>query len=287
VNLLPLSAPLLAERFGYLPSVGFCLLAGGGLARVLGPAQGALRAHLRPVPAVALLVPLCAYTGLTLWRNEDWRDEERLFSRMLDTSPGVALPLVNLALVEMRQGRILEAHGRLEAAVELAPGHPKALAGLALTETLLGRPERGLALALRAREAAPQDPNILATVGSVHLYRLEPEVALGYLQESLRLNPHQVHSALNRALALAKLGRWPEAEEALDRARPLVEAMSPGLPLAQRVAAEVYGGRDPARARAAWERYIAALSAQPDRGPALEADLRYARRELARLPVTR
>jgi tetratricopeptide (TPR) repeat protein len=285
VNLLPLPSPIMAERFLYLPSVGFCLVVGWVAGRFLGVSGSGRALTVLPLPSLALAAGLLAYAVLTLWRNEDWRDEHRLYSRMVETSPTAALPLINLAFVEMPRGEIASANRHLREAVRLAPGNPRAHAGLGVTETMLGDRDAGLRHGLQARALAPGNPDVRASLGALYLQRGEPAEALPELTESLRLKPNQVHAALNRALALAWLGRRPEALAQLDRALVLVRLTSPDLPLADRITAEVLAGHDPVGARAAWDRYTARLRAAGQLTPAVAADLGRVEERLEALSV--
>ena len=285
VNLLPSPNTIMAERFLYLPTVGFCLVLGWTASRLLGPVEWGRATQVRPVPSLGLAAVLLVYAVLTLWRNEDWRDEYQLYSRMVETSPGAAVPHINLAFVQLPRGEIVPANRHLREAVRLAPGNPRAHAGLGLTETILDRREVGLRHGLEARALAPGNADVRASLGALYLYRGEPAGAVPELTESLRLKPNQIHAALNRALALAWLGQQQAAEAQLERALVLVRLMSPDLPLADRITAEVTAGRDPARARAAWERYIARLQAAGQLTPALAADLGRAEQQLGRMSV--
>jgi tetratricopeptide (TPR) repeat protein len=282
INLLPLPSPIMAERFLYLPTVGFCLIVGWIAARLLGPVGLGREGQVRPAPALGLAVLLLASGVLTLWRNEDWRDEYRLYSRMVASSPGAAVPLVNLAFVELPRGEIGPAGEHLREAVRLAPANARARAGLGLTETILGNYEAGLRHGLEARELAPENAEVLASLGALYLHRGEAARALPELTESLRLKPNQVHAALNRALALAWQGDAGAAEAQLERALALVRVMSPDLPLADRITAEVMASRDPTRARMAWQRYVSRLQGAGPLDPALAAELGRAERRLGR-----
>src|ERR1041385_1681824 len=175
----------------------------------------------------------------------------------------------------MQKGEVASANAHLERPVQIMPDNARALVGLALTETVLGARDAGLAHAARAHALAPHNSNILSTLGAIHLYREEPARAVAVLEESLGLNPNQVNAVLNLALALSKSGRQAEAEARLAAGLALSDVMTPGNAHAQRVAAEVYGSRDPARAQAAWERYIAWLRSVPDPSPRMLADLAY------------
>lgn len=284
-NLLPLPTVLMAERFLYLPTVGYCLILGWAASRLLGPVRFGSAAELRLAPAVGLALLLLAYLGLTLWRNENWRDEGRLYSHMAEASPTAAVPLVNLAFVELPRGEIASAGEHLREAVRLAPDNPRARAGLGLTETLLGHLDAGLRHGLRARELAPENADVRASLGALYLARGDPARAEPELRASLRVKPSQVHAALNLALALAWLDRPEAAEAQLEGALALVRVISPDLPLADRITAEVAAGRDTARARAAWGRYVARLQAGGPLSPALAADLARAERRLGKISV--
>jgi hypothetical protein len=61
--------------------------------------------------------------------------------------------------------------------------------------------------------------------------------------------------------------------------------MSPDLPLADRITAEVAAGRDPARAHAAWARYVARLQGAGQLSPELAADLDRAEQRLGKVSV--
>jgi Flp pilus assembly protein TadD len=127
---------------------------------------------------------------LTCQYDETWpsrvrRDEDRLYSRMAESSPTAAIPQVNLASVQLPRGEIASANEHLREAVRLAPGNPRAQAGLGLTETLLGHLDVGLRHGLRARELAPDSADVLASLGALYLARGEPARAVPELSASL------------------------------------------------------------------------------------------------------
>jgi Tfp pilus assembly protein PilF len=285
VNLLPLPTVLMAERFLYLPTLGYCLVLGWIASRLLDPLRLGRAATPRLAPAVGLAVLVLAYLVLTLWRNEDWRNEDRLYSRMVESSPAAAVPHVNLAFVQLARGEIAAADEHLQEAVRLAPGNPRAQAGLGLAETLRGHLDVGLRHGLLARDLAPHNADVRAALGALYLARGEPALAVPELSESLRVKSSQVHVALNLALALAWLGRPAAADAQLERALALVRLVSPGLPVADRITAEVAAGHDPARAHAAWARYVAQLQASGQMTPMVAAELDRAERRLGRTSV--
>ena len=287
VDLLPVPTAIMAERFLYLPSVGFCLLLAMAVHQLLGTGQllsagRALAAdQVRPLPALGLATLLLGYILLTLWRNEPWKDHYHLYSHMVEMSPESDLPHVNLALVHLPRGEVLEAHAHFLRGVEIAPHNPRALVGLGLTETILGNRESGLKHALEGARQAPENPHVLAFLAQLYLLREEPEHAVTVFEESLRLHPDQAHATVLFARALGRVGRTQDAEVTLVRAHALVRPGTGEAALLDRVTAEVLGPREPTRARAAWERYIARLRSTPEPSRAEQADLVDAERQLA------
>jgi protein O-mannosyl-transferase len=281
VDLLPVPTAIMAERFLYLPSVGFCLLLAMGVRRLLGSGRALAADQLRPLPALGLATLLLGYVLLTLWRNEPWKDHYNLYSYMVEMSPESDLPHVNLALVHLPRGEVLEAYAHFKRGVEIAPQNARALVGLGLTETLLGNREGGLKHALEGAGQAPKNPHVLAFLAQLYLLRGEPEHAVTVYEESLRLHPDQAHATILFARALGRVGRAQDAEVTLARAHSLVRPGTGEAALLDRVSAEVLGPREPTRARAALERYVARLRALPEPTRAEQADLVDAEGQLA------
>ena len=281
VDLLPVPTAIMAERFLYLPSVGFCLLLAMGVRRLLGSGRALAADQLRPLPALGLATLLLGYVLLTLWRNEPWKDHYNLYSYMVEMSPESDLPHVNLALVHLPRGEVLEAYAHFKRGVEIAPQNARALVGLGLTETLLGNREGGLKHALDGAGQAPKNPHVLAFLAQLYLLRGEPEHAVTVYEESLRLHPDQAHATILFARALGRVGRTQDAEVTLARAHSLVRPGTGEAALLDRVSAEVLGPREPTRARAALERYVARLRALPEPTRAEQADLVDAEGQLA------
>lgn len=77
---------VVAERLLYLPSVGFCLLVGYGISKLLAYSH-VHGSKTRCVLLLAFSVLLVAMSLRTVRRNEDWRDEETLFRSAITVNP--------------------------------------------------------------------------------------------------------------------------------------------------------------------------------------------------------
>ncbi|CAD6998816.1 unnamed protein product [Ceratitis capitata] len=110
---------VVAERLLYLPSVGYCLLVGYGISklmeRVRSPAARKRKAAL--ILGLSLLVSVMG--ARTVQRNWDWHDEESLFRSAVQVNPPKALG--NLGSVLSSQGRYEDAQKVLVEAIKHRP----------------------------------------------------------------------------------------------------------------------------------------------------------------------
>ena len=144
---------------------------------------------------------------------------------------------------------------------------PEALTGLALVLTRAGQREEAVRLARLAAVYRPSDAgqsSFLAELLALNGRRAESLAA--YL-EVVRIDPHLPGAWYGMAVQLAELGRGAEAIAALQEGHRRSEAVSPGDPERDRHAAIVYTPFDADQAKAAWRRYMLAMSrvAHPNR----------------------
>jgi tetratricopeptide (TPR) repeat protein len=140
-GLAPVDAAPFAERFLYLPSVGFCLVA-GALASRRWTLVGAL--------AVAL-----AFAGLTLARSPVWRNEVALFESITADGSASAAMWDNLGQAYDARGRLDDAERAYRRGMELDPGRASLWNGLGALERRRGRLD---AAESAFREAIRLDP---------------------------------------------------------------------------------------------------------------------------------
>jgi len=122
-------AQVFAERYLYLPSVGFCWLAAGAVANLWrkAPCQAssAARAMIRPALAVSVVLVCCVYAVRTVERNRDWRSDEVLYRRTLEAQPDAQVIHTNLGVNYADAGDWVAAER--EWTLALGPGQPSAV----------------------------------------------------------------------------------------------------------------------------------------------------------------
>ncbi len=132
-------ASVFAERYLYLPSIGFCWLLGWYAIRIWNSeVPGIPRLLTRAVPALIGVIAL-AYAARTVTRNRDWRSEEALFRQTLATQSDASLVRADLGAVLYNQKQFEAAGREWLAALASGPTNAFALDNMALLRRHEGR----------------------------------------------------------------------------------------------------------------------------------------------------
>ena len=262
LGLVAMGNHLAADRYTYIPAMGFSVLVGGLLRRVLD------RRSWSRAAAVAGAAALMLSLGALSWRQCGfWRDTDTLWGRVLSLTPasctahhdlGIALAQrgdVEGAVRHLRQARILLPHsdverkmlsgalynqgnallrsGRaeealrpLEAAARLSPESAEAQNNFGLALAQAGRREEAC---LRYGEAVRLDPRFAAAYynwgnAATDLGKLGQAEKL--YREAIRLDDNLLDARFNLGNILARQGRH---REAADQYRAVLKE-SPGFP---------------------------------------------------------
>ncbi|MDP2912536.1 MAG: hypothetical protein Q8N91_00825, partial [Candidatus Omnitrophota bacterium] len=103
-NIVPLRA-LMAERFLYLPSIGFCIL----IAVFIDRLKAVFTKRGRLVANAAAIALILAYSMRTVARNEDWKDPITVTERIVELYPLNPWALTTLATLYLEEKRCDEA----------------------------------------------------------------------------------------------------------------------------------------------------------------------------------
>lgn len=229
-----------ADRYSYLPGVGWALLAGGA---VVIASRGLRRARSgrRALAALAgvLVVSTTSALALTTWRQAKiWRDDETLWRHAVRLDPASSVAASNLGSGLRLRGKLTEAIEQSERAILLRPAYVEAHLNLGLAKAAQGRAgeaERHLRQVLRIRSrSAP------AHVGLGALLETQGRLdeALGHFQRALQIDPRSASIHNDLGVALARRGRIAEALPELLEAVRIDPSLAPaqnnlGLALAQ------------------------------------------------------
>ena len=218
-------APL-AERYLYLPSAGFCLLAGDLAAR--GWARLPTVTARRVVAAAGVVVLLLAGAGSAL-RSRVWHDDIALWEDTEAKSQVSGMAARNLGTAYQQAGRAADARAAFARALE-RHNDPRGLQTIHNNLGTLAMMDGDFAAAQRAYEqalvAAPDAPDTLFNLGLALLHGggSTPDAArraLPKLQRALALNPHDADVEAGLGQVYLILDDRPQACEHLHRAEQL------------------------------------------------------------------
>ncbi len=229
LNVVPLKNPM-AERYLYLPSAAFCLVAGALLARFAN--WPALRGAGR-VLVVGLLGCLLARTA---WRNRDYASESRIYARAARIGDRNADARFNWGLMNQRRGNLDAADREFRAALEINPRHPWALAGMAEVLYVGTRYAEALTFSDQALEQLPDAWQVLYDRGLILDALDDAAGAIAAYAAAAERTPEALKVRLALVRAYVRAGRTAEARAVC--ARPMDAAADPNVALALHLACE-------------------------------------------------
>jgi hypothetical protein len=163
-NLIPIPGFSLAQRYLYLPSVGFCILVGLGL-------EWAWRAARHPVGSLclggALIGLLAVYSATIQLRTAQWVDPVHIAEQMVARAPTSFFAQSTLGLEYLRRGQAAEAIPALRRACGLEPGNPRAWNNLGVALARAGRLAEARTAYERAIGLAPEHTKAHENLGHV------------------------------------------------------------------------------------------------------------------------
>jgi tetratricopeptide (TPR) repeat protein len=222
----------MAERYLYLPSVGFCLLVGLAAERGLA-AKGGLR--LASAAATALVLVACL--AATVARNRVWSSDLLLWTDTSAKNPSAGMPFSSLGGALLRANRIGEAEAAYQEALRRSsPPIVKVtilsnLGMIAISGGDLERAEEYYRGAVAVRPTSDAQYNLgvtqlrraeaLQASGNEQLRREKAAAALANLEAAARANAYEADIPVAIGQALTMLGRQSEARPYYERALAL------------------------------------------------------------------
>ena len=209
-----------AERYLYLPSVGFVLLA----ARALGSLvlSGRKRAALAVFCTTTAL-----YAAGTIERNRVWKNAYTLYSDTVQKSPDALLPRYNLAVALWYLGQVDEAIAQYRILIRANPADDRYHSALGAALVAEGREDEAIVELRTANALNPASVETLTTLGLAMGKKGNQEAAIAMYSEALAVDPNYPDAHFNLASALADQGKH---DEALEHYRRAIKAIPENAP---------------------------------------------------------
>jgi Flp pilus assembly protein TadD len=210
-----------AERYLYLPTVGFCWLLGWEFLRLRARASArdvGARRRLTPTALAAafgILVALCSFRIVT--RNRDWRNDFVLFTNTLAACPDAYYVRRDLGSAYWRRGDVESAEREWREALKTAPRYSSTSSGLGLVYLKKQHYSEAIELFKKALEFDPNNGDARLYLGVTYMDTHSLELAEPELRTAVSLSPFDS----NARNALGKLylaeGQTAAAEEQFRR----------------------------------------------------------------------
>jgi tetratricopeptide (TPR) repeat protein len=216
IILLPVSGlvtngeQLAADRYSYLPCLGWAVLAGGGFWAL----QRRARAWRQAAAGVLLVL------AVLTWRQTlIWHDSDKMWRHVLAISPDTAVAHNCLGMDLWARGRVAEAMDQYEEALRIRPIYnPMANSNLGIALQSLGKNAEAMEQFNEALAFAPGNAETHNNLGVVLQRQGQVAEAIAQYREALRLDPNFAVARGNLAaahnnwgVALAGQGRSDEA----------------------------------------------------------------------------
>jgi tetratricopeptide (TPR) repeat protein len=198
IGILQVGSQAHADRYTYLPEIGLALLLIWTVADL--SARWPYRRPLLSVLSVAIVVALTfsAHTQASYWK-----DSETLWTQALSHTSDNLTAELNLGEAVYRLGRIPEAIGHFERALQIDPNQASVYSSMGAALLEIGRPDESLVSLQKAIELDPKSSDAHYNLGNTFLQMGRANDAVAYYKHALALAPDDTETMNNLAWTLA------------------------------------------------------------------------------------
>ena len=214
-NIFEIYHPL-AERYLYLPIIGFCLV----LAAAVPAAAKKYFSHPPAVNVVTLIpivVILSLYSAATIMRNPVWQNNFTLWSKTVQDSPNSLAARGGLGMAYLAKGMLDEAAEQFEIAIKLYPGHHKNYYNLGLVYHRKGDLNTALEYFGRSAKLNPASAKTHYNLATVYLQQRSWDLAIRHYVKVNELDPAIVMAHYNLGMAYAMQEKLDSAVAAWEK----------------------------------------------------------------------
>ncbi len=214
-NFVRISAPwdmgfVMAERFLYIPSFGFCGIVAVSLAKMLRTKRHSLPALKYAAISLTIILLIC-YSGRTLLRNNDWVDEKTFFLKTLKDTPDAALLQHALGNVYARAENYEKALDYYKRSLELYPLYHAAYNNIGTIYSNDGLLDYAIIAFKNAIEINPDYIQAHFNLGTMYYQKGLLKEASDEFNRVLTLNKNYVRAHNNLGIIYAENGQLSEA----------------------------------------------------------------------------
>lgn len=244
-NIVPLKA-LMAERFLYIPSIGFCVI----LAAML-------KKQRRQIATAAAVSIIIIYGFLTVIRNEDWRSPVRLAKSIIKVFPHNTWGYSCLGSAYLGDGNYAEAEKALKKAIALSDDYPTPKTALGFCYIQYERYEEAADLLTQSLGMDPRNLDTMNLLGVCYGSLKRYDESIRQFENSIAIDPTFTAAYLNLGATYEAMKEHQKAIDSYKRALVRLRGAQDLALLHMRIGDAYARANDPAMAR---KEYLTAIS---------------------------
>lgn len=213
LQLIPIGGAIYADRYAYIPSVGFCILGGLGYRYLLNKNK-----NLKLVVNIVLAIYLVVLGTMTYQRTQKWKNSYVLWNDVVSKEPKAVVAWNNRGSIK---GNLKDFPGAIEdfsRAIEGNPDYDRAIYNRGTSKKDLGleRNDKSLLQSAildfdRAIELKPEFQEAFVNRGLTKFDVGDEDGAIPDFNKAIQLNPKDPNPYINKGVAKGKMGRFQEA----------------------------------------------------------------------------
>jgi len=222
-NFVAIIGTIKAERLLYLPSLGFCAVAGVVWTALFTQSRKRIQETMtaRQTVALALLVIVIVLGGWRTWRrNPAWGNENRFWMETAVAAPDNLKAWLNLGYPALKSGRDELAISAFREALRINPDSPDALMNLGVVLMRTGKNDEAISVYEEAVNRHPERAAFHVDLGLASAAIGKMATAVREFRRAVELEPKNAVIHFNLGLALSSSN---DLESALIEYRAVVE----------------------------------------------------------------
>lgn len=215
LNIVPQGA-VIAERFLYIPSFGFCLLVGFLASTILQ--SNNLSPLKKNLFTLLIITAVLLFSLTTIVRNMDWHSQESLFYSAHLNDPSAFNPNAVLSLINIEKGNYDQSIYYSKQALALDPKSFEMYHRLGIALEKKGEYQTALENYQKALEIQNDFYYSNIQIGNIYLQQKKFPEALSEFEKAIKIEPNSYEAQFNRALILAQFKNYDLAIEGYQKA---------------------------------------------------------------------